>query len=72
MTLVLACVYMIIHFKLTKRAYYANIEMGFVKTVLNITTNIGGKADDEDIPKFISEILVNDIKKDKRIKGKKK
>ena len=71
-TLVLACVYMIIHYKLTKRAYYANIETGFVKTVLNITSNIGGKADDEDVPKFISEILVNDIKKDKRIKGKKK
>ena len=71
-TLILACVYMIIHYNLTKKAYYANIEMGFVKTVLNITTNIGGKADDEDVPKFISEILVNDIKRDKRIKGKKK
>ena len=56
---------------LTKRAYYSNIEKGFIRTVLDITANISGKIEDEEIPKFISEIIVKDIKKDKRLKGKK-
>lgn len=69
-TIILIGVALIIHFKLTKRAYYANIEKGFIKTVLDITSNISGKVEDEDIPKFISEIIVRDIKRDKKIKGK--
>ena len=69
---VLLCIIWIIQFKLTKRAYYANVESGFVKTVFRITDNIGDKLGDEDITKYVSEILVDDIKKDKRIRGKKK
>lgn len=71
LTIVLICVALVIHFNLTKRAYYSNIEKGFIRTVLDITANISGKIEDEEIPKFISEIIVKDIKKDKRLKGKK-
>lgn len=58
------------HYKLTIKAYNARIETEFVSTVLNITANVDKRSSDDDIPKAISEIVAEDIKKDKRIKRK--
>lgn len=71
--LVLFSVAFIIMFRLTKRSYYANIEKDFVNSVMTITSNLSSKGTDEkvDVPDIVTDILVSDIKGDKRIKSKK-
>ena len=73
--IILFAIAFVITYKLTKRSYYANIEKDFVNSVMNISTNLNAgapKNDKIDIPDVVTDVLVNDIKKDKQIKRTKK
>ena len=72
MIFIFIAVILIINYNLTKKAYYSNIELEFVKTVMSITCNIDEHSVSTDVPEAVSEILVRDIKKDKRLKPNKK
>lgn len=63
---------LIVHHKLSIRSYDAKIETEFVSTVLTITANVDQKSEDDEIPRAISDIVAEDIKRDKRIKRRKK
>ena len=62
---------MYIYYKLSIKAYYANIELEFLSTVVKISEQVDKTGKDENVPKVISQLIANDIKKDKIIKGKK-
>lgn len=64
---------MLVHYKLTVKAYHANIEVEFLHSVIKICENKDGDLNLEDAdPSTISKILANDIKKDKMIRPSKK
>lgn len=60
-----------IHYKLSVRAYHANIELEFLSTVVKISEQVDKTGKDENVPKVVSQVIAADIKKDKIIKGKK-
>ncbi len=60
-----------IHLRLSLKSYDANIEPEFMSTVISISQNIDETCTDENIPKAVSQVVANDIKKDKIIKTKK-
>jgi len=60
-----------IHLKLSLKSYDANIEPEFLSTIISISQNIDETCADENIPKAVSQVVANDIKKDKIIKSKK-
>lgn len=60
------------HFKLTERSYYANIEIEFLSSVVKISDNVDGKVNDKDVAKVVGQVLANDIKKNKTLKPEKK
>ena len=61
---------MYVYYKLTIKAYYANIEMEFLSSVVKITDQINKDGNDENVAKAVSQVIANDIKKDKVIKVK--
>ncbi len=62
-------IFMLIHFKLTCKAYYANVEIEFLNSVVKICENMGGGENfDEEVPTQISKALAEDIKRDKAIR----
>ena len=63
---------MLIYYKLTVRAYHADIDSQFAISVLSITENLGESITSAEVPKAVSQMIATDIKKDKRIKQKKK
>lgn len=67
--LIFIIISLIIHYRLTVKSYNTNIEDDFVSVVLNMSSNVETKSSD-DVTKNISEIVANDIKKDKKIKKK--
>ena len=70
---ILVCVAFLIYYKLSIKSYSADVEVQFTSSVLSITDNISnGKLDDGEIPRIVSQVMANDIKKDKRIKKRKK
>ena len=63
---------MFVHYKLTVRAYYSNVELEFLSSVVKISEQIDEKGTDMNVPKIVSQVIANDIKKDKTIKRSKK
>ena len=61
---------MFIYYKLSIKAYHANIEMEFLSSVVKITDQLDKTGKDEKVAKVVSQVIANDIKKDKVIKGK--
>ncbi len=61
---------MYIYYKLSIKAYHANIELEFLSSVVKITDSIDKTGKDENVAKVVSQVIANDIKKDKVIKGK--
>ena len=60
------------HFKLSIKSYNANVESEFLNTVLKISQHVDGTMSNEAVPKVVSQVVANDIKKDKTIKTKRK
>ena len=71
--IVLLSISFIVVYKLTKRSYYANIEKDFVNSVMSISSNMSNNRMFEkvDVPDIVTDVLVDDIKNDKRIRSKK-
>ena len=69
---IMICVAIVIYFHLTKKSYYADIEMEFLSTIVKITDGLGEKDGDYEVTKIVSQTIAGDIKKDKMIKPKKK
>ena len=63
---------MYIHYKLSIKAYHANIEVEFLSSVVKISESIDQTGVDSNVPKVVSQVLAHDIKKDKIIKRKRK
>ena len=62
---------MFVHYKLSVKAYHANVEVEFLSSVVKISEEIDKTGMDANVPKVVSQVLANDIKKDKVIKSKK-
>ncbi len=62
---------MYIHYKLSIKAYHANVEVEFLSSVVKISESIDQTGIDANVPKVVGQVLANDIKKDKVIKVKK-
>ena len=60
-----------IHYKLTVKSYYANVEMEFLSSVVKITEHIDGEGKDKNVPKVVSQVIANDIKKNKTLNPEK-
>lgn len=69
---VVLIVAMWIHFKLTKKSYYANIEVEFLSSVVKISEHVDKNAGDKDIAKVVGQVIANDIKKNKTIRPERK
>ena len=61
---------MYIYYKLSIIAYYANVEMEFLSSVVKITEQLDKTGKDDNVAKVVSQVIANDIKKDKVIKVK--
>jgi len=60
-----------IHYKLIVKSYYANVEMEFLSSVVKITEHIDGEGKDKNVPKVVSQVIANDIKKNKTLSPEK-
>jgi len=69
---IMIVVAMLIHFNLTKKSYYANLEIGFLSSVIKISEHISDGESNEDVAKVVSQVIAQDIKKNKTIKRKRK
>ena len=69
---VVLIVAMWIHFKLTEKSYYANIEVEFLSSVVKISEHVDKNAGDKDIAKVVGQVIANDIKKNKTIRPERK
>ena len=63
---------MYVHYKLTVKSYFANIEMEFLSSVVKITEHIDAEGKDKNVPKVISQVIAKDIKKNKTLNPEKK
>lgn len=70
--LIFIVVAMFIHYKLSIKAYHANVEVEFLSSVVKISEEIDKTGVDSNVPKVVSQVLAHDIKKDKVIKRKRK
>lgn len=70
--IVIMIIAMFVYYKLSIKAYYANIEIEFVSSVMKISDQIDKNGTDDKVAKAISQVIANDIKKDKVIKQKHK
>ena len=61
---------MYIHYKLSIKAYHANVEVEFLSSVVKIADQLDKSGKDENVAKVVSQVIANDIKKDKTIKVK--
>ena len=50
----------------------SNVELEFLSSVMKISEQIDGQGTDANVPKAVSQLIANDIKKDKTIKRSKK
>lgn len=62
---------MYVYYKLSIKAYKANVEVEFLSSVMKISEEVSGNEVNENTAKVVSQILANDIKKDKMLKPKK-
>ncbi len=70
--IILIAVAIYLHYRLTLKSYDANIEPEFLTTVISISEHIDDTLLDENVPKAVSQVIANDIKKDKMLKPDKK
>jgi len=70
--IVFVIIAMYIYYKLSIKAYHANVEVEFLSSVVKISEQIDQNGLDANVPKVVSQVLANDIKKDKIIKRKRK
>ena len=68
---ILVVVAMYVYYKLSVKAYHANIEMEFLSSVMKISDQIDKNGKDDNVAKVVSQVIANDIKKDKVIRVKK-
>ena len=71
MFLISVIVVISIHYKLTIKSYYVNVEDEFLKSVLKISDEIDATGNNYELPKVVSQVIAKDIKKNKTIKQKK-
>ncbi len=62
---------LLIHYRLSVKAFHANIETEFASSVISISENFDFGADKNEVSKIVGQVVAHDIKKDKRIKRKK-
>ena len=70
--IVFVIIAMYIYYKLSIKAYNANVEVEFLSSVVKISEQIDQNGLDANVPKVVSQVLANDIKKDKIIKRRRK
>lgn len=70
--IILVVVAMYVYYKLSIKAYHANIEMEFLSSVMKISDQLDQNGKDDNVAKVVSQVIANDIKKDKVIKVKQK
>lgn len=68
----LVIVAMFVYYKLSIKAYNANVEVEFLSSVVKICEQIDETGQDPNVAKAVSQVIARDIKKDKKIKSKKK
>lgn len=61
---------MYVYYKLSIKAYYANVEVEFLSSVVKISDELDKTGKDDSVAKVVSQVIANDIKKDKVIKVK--
>lgn len=61
-----------IHYKLTVKSYYANVEVEFLTSVVKIAEHIDAEGQDKNVPKVVGQVIANDIKKNKTLRPEKK
>lgn len=71
---VILIIAMWIHFKLTKKSYYANIEIEFLSSVVKISDHVDKRpeSDGKDVAKVVGQVIANDIKRNKMLRPEKK
>lgn len=70
---VMIVIAMAIHYRLTVKSYYSNVEVEFLHSVIKICENVGSDEEfNDEIPTEVSRKIADDIKKDKTIKQKRK
>ena len=69
--LALVVVAMYIYYKLSVKAYHANVEVEFLSSVVKICEQIDETGQDPNVAKAVSQVIARDIKKDKTLKSKK-
>lgn len=68
--LVLVCMYE--YMRLNIKSYYADVETEFFTSVLKISDQVDKTGEDENVSKMVSQVIAQDIKKNKTIKSEKK
>ncbi len=61
-----------IYYKLNIKSYYSNVEIEFLSSVIKIAEQVDKDGQDENVSKVISQIVAQDIKRNKTIKTKRK
>ena len=69
---VILIISMHIHYKLTVKSYYANIEVEFLSSVVKISDHVEKTPENSDVVKVVGQVIANDIKKNKTLKPEKK
>lgn len=70
--IVFVIIAMYMYYKLSIKAYKANVEAEFLSTVIKVSESIDEEGKDMNVPKAVSQVIARDIKKDKAIKPSKK
>jgi hypothetical protein len=68
--IVFIIVAMFVYYRLSIKAYHANVELEFLSSVMKITDGLDKGDKSEDVAKVVTQVVANDIKKDKVIKKK--
>lgn len=68
---VILIIAMHIHYKLTVKSYYANVEVEFLSSVVKISEHVDNNAGNKDVAKIVGQVIANDIKKNKTLKPEK-
>ena len=59
-----------VYYKLSIKAYHANVELEFLSSVMKITDGLDKGEKSDEVAKVVTQVVANDIKKDKVIKVK--
>lgn len=68
--IIFVIVAMYIYYRLSIKAYHANVEMEFLSSVMKITEGLDKGEKTDEVAKIVTQVVANDIKKDKVIKVK--